>query len=145
MRAACLRPTMTATITASISSLVAAVSAPITASVAPTARRRRAAITRAVVPIAWAGASVISAASANDHAGLDNRAAIAITGFVAWRDGFVACRVARVGRSGVAAAGRISGRAVRVDGATADQGGRSEDQACNCEFHHEREDVRDVR
>jgi hypothetical protein len=128
---------MTASISASIPSLVAAVAVP----VAPAAPRWRVAITRAVVPIARTRAAVISAAAVDDHARLNDRPSIAITGFVAWRGGFVACGVARVGGSGVAAASRVSGRAVRVDGAAGDQGGRSEDQACNCEFHHEREDI----
>jgi hypothetical protein len=132
---------MTAPISASIPSLVAVVSSAI-APVAPAARRRRAAITRAVVPIARARAAVISAAAIDDHARLNNRSAIAITGFVAWRrGGLVASGVAWGGISGIAAASCVSGRAVRVDGAARHQGGRGEDQACNCEFHHERKDV----
>ena len=137
LRSTRLRAAMTAPVCASISAPVSAsVSSPvaaITAPVTPAARRWRAAITRAIVPIARARASVISAATANNHAGLNDRPAIAITRFVAWR-------VARVGGGigCIAATGGVSGRAVRVDGATGDQGRRSEDQACNCEFHHER-------
>ncbi len=88
-----MRAAMTAPISASIASLVAVVSSAI-ASITPAARRRRAAITRTVVPIARARAAVISAAAIDDHARLNNWSAIAITGFVAWRGGLVTSGVA---------------------------------------------------
>jgi hypothetical protein len=90
-------------------------------------------ITGAVVPIARAGAAVISASSADDHARLDHRSSIAISGLIARGVG---------GISGVVAAIRVSRRAVRVDGTAGHEGGRSEDQTCNCEFHIERGGVR---
>jgi hypothetical protein len=90
-------------------------------------------ITGAIVPIARAGAAIISAASADDHARLDHWSAIAISGLIARGVG---------GISGVVPAIRVSRRAVRVDGTAGHQGGRSEDQTCNCEFHNEREGVR---
>jgi len=99
---------ISASISAPIPSLVSTVAAP----VAAVTLRWRAAIARAVVPIARPGASVISAAVVNDYTRLNNRCPIAITRFVT-------CGIALIGGiCGIAAAGAggVSGRAVRVDG-----------------------------
>jgi hypothetical protein len=136
LRSARLWSAMTTPISAAIASPVAVVATVSAAPVTPAALRRRAAISRAVVPIAGARAAVISVATANDHARLNNRSAIAVTGFVAWR-------VAGVGRGigGIAAVSCVRGRAVRINGAACHQGGRGEHQTCNGEFHHERKGI----
>jgi hypothetical protein len=112
------------TIAAMVATIPAAVSATIAAAVTPAAGRR-AAITGAVVPISRAGAAVISAAPANDHTGLNDRRAIPITGLVARRVS---------GVRGIAAR-RVGGRAVRINGATGHESGRSDDQTCSYKFH----------
>ncbi len=134
LRATGLRPAMTTPVSASMVSLVAAISAISAAPVAPAALWRRAPITRTVVPIARARAAVIGVATADDHARLNYRSAIAVTGFIAWG----IAGVAR-GISGIAAVSCVRGSAVRINGAACYQRGRSDDQACNCEFHHELE------
>lgn len=134
LRATGLRPAMTTPVSASMVSLVAAISAISAAPVAPAALWRRAPITRTVVPIARARAAVIGVATADDHARLNYRSAIAVTGFIAWG----IAGVAR-GIGGIAAVSCVRGSAVRINGAACYQRGRSEDQACNCEFHHELE------
>jgi hypothetical protein len=139
-RPAALRTTrLRAAVTPSITPVAAWISTsvpPVPAVVTPTARRRTA-IPGAIVPIAGTGAAIVSAApaapAANDHARLNNRGAITVTIAIA---GLVTCGDARVGWiSGIAAAGGVSGGAVWIHGATGYEGGRSEDQRCNCEFH----------
>lgn len=135
LRSARLWSAMTTPVSAAIASPVAVV-ATVSASVTPAALRRRTAISRAVVPIARARAAVISAATANDHARLNNRSAITVTGFVARR----VAGVAR-GIGGIAAVSCVRGRAVRINGAACHQGGRGEHQTCNGEFHDERKGI----